>query len=344
MGAVKAVTVTGQDEVSVSSVPDPAIQDPGDAIVRVRRAAICGTDLHVVSQRSERFIPGHEFVGEVTETGGAVTAVAPGDLVTGADYTACGLCWWCLRGDHWHCPERRFFGTGTAFGPMLDGAQAELVRVPHADVVLRRVPTGISLDAAVFLGDTLATAYAAVQRAGYRPGDTLAVVGGGPVGQLTSLVAQACSAGAVVLVEPVAARREFAAANGSLAADPDSARALVEQLTDGRGADAVVDAVGGARGLDTALRMIRSGGTVISVGVHPEQAWPLPAERAFRDELTIRFVIGDFMRDAQPLCALLRAGVVDPTAVASERVSLDDVPAAYRRMAQRSTLKALVLV
>jgi len=340
---MKAVMVTGRDQVRVASVPDPAIQDPGDAIVRVRRAAICGTDLHLASQAAERFIPGHEFAGEVTQTGGAVTAVRAGDLVTAADYTACGRCWWCLRGDHWHCPERRFFGTGTAFGPMLDGAQAELVRVPHADVVLRPVPAGVSLDAAVFLGDTLATGYAAVQRAGYRPGDTLAVVGGGPVGQLTSLVAQACSAGAVVLVEPVAARREFAAANGSLAADPDSARALVDELTDGRGADAVVDAVGGALGLDTALYLVRRGGTVVSVGVHAEQAWSLPAERAFHDELTVRFAIGDFMRDAQPLCALLRAGVVDPTAVASERVSLDDVPAAYRRMAQRSTLKALVL-
>jgi threonine dehydrogenase-like Zn-dependent dehydrogenase len=341
---VKAIMVTGPDQVSVASVADPAIRDPGDAIVRVRRAAICGTDLHVAGHGGEPFVPGHEFVGEVTQTGGAVTAVSAGDLVAGADYTACGRCWWCLRGDHWHCPERRFFGTGTAFGPMLAGAQAELVRVPHADVVLRRVPAGVSLDAAVFLGDTLAIGYAAVQRAGYRPGDTLAVIGGGPVGQLTSLVAQACAAGAVVLVEPVAARREFAAANGSLAADPDSARALVDELTDRRGADAVVDAVGGALGLDTALYLVRRGGTVVSVGVHPEQAWSLPAEQAFSHELTIRFAIGDFIRDAQPLCALLRAGVVDPTLVASERVSLDDVPAAYRRMAQRSTLKALVVV
>lgn len=336
--------VTGPGQVSVASVADPRIQDPGDAIVRVRRAAICGTDLHVVSHATERFIPGHEFAGEVTETGGTVTAVSAGDLVVGGDYTACGVCWWCLREDHWQCPERRFFGTGAAFGPALDGVQAELVRVPHADMVLRRIPAGVSLDAAVFLGDTLATGYAAVQRAGYRPGDTLVVIGGGPVGQLTSLVAQACAAGIVVLVEPVAARRDFAAANGALAAEPDSARALVDEVTEGRGADAVVDAVGGALGLDTALYLVRRAGTVVSVGVHSEQVWSLPAERAFTDELTIRFAIGDFMRDAQPLSALLRAGVVDPTVVASERVSLDDVPGAYRRMAQRSTLKALVLV
>lgn len=338
---MKAVVVGGPDQISVASVPEPVIQEAGDAIVRVLRAAVCGTDLHVV-RSGERFIPGHEFVGEVTETGAAVAAVTPGDLVTGADYTACGHCWWCLRADHWHCPERRFFGTGTTFGPVLDGAQAELVRVPHADVVLQHVPAGVSLDAAVFLGDTLATGYAAVQRAGYRPGDTLAVIGGGPVGQLTSLVAQACAAGAVIVVEPVDSRREFAAANGSLAADPGSARALVDELTDGRGADAVVDAAGGAAGLDAALRLVRRGGIVVSVGVHAEREWPLPAERAFSEELTVRFVIGDFIRDAQPLGALLRAGAVDPTVVASERVSLADVPGAYHRMAERSTLKALV--
>jgi threonine dehydrogenase-like Zn-dependent dehydrogenase len=340
---MRAVVVTGPDQLEVTSVPDPVICNPGDAIVRVRRAAICGTDLHVIGQAGERFIPGHEFAGEVTGTGSAVTSVRPGDLVTGADYTACGQCWWCQRGDHWHCPQRQFFGTGTAFGPALDGAQAELVRVPHADVVLRRLPPGFSLDAAVFLGDTLATGYAAVQRAGYRPGDTLAVVGGGPVGQLTSLVAQACGAGAVILIEPVAARREFAAANGALAAEPDSARALADEVTDGRGADAVVDAVGGTLGLDTALYLVRRGGTVVSVGVHSEPTWSLPAMRAFGDELTVRFAIGDFIRDAQPLTALLRTGVVDPTVVMSERVSLDEVPAAYRRMAQRSTLKALVV-
>jgi len=336
--------LTGPDQVSVTSVAEPGVEHPQDAIVRVVRAAICGTDLHVAahSGRAAGFILGHEYVGEVTETGPAVTRVTAGDLVVGADYTACGRCWWCARRQHWHCPQRRFFGTGPAFGPVLEGAQAELVRVPHADVVLRHLPAGVSLDAAVFLGDTLATGYAAVQRAGFQPGDTVVVVGGGPVGQLTSLVAQACAAGPVVLVEPVSARRDLAAANGSVTADPPGARAAVDELTDGRGADAVVDAVGGALGLDAALGLVRAGGTVVSVGVHTSEAWPLPAARAFTAELTLRFAIGDFMRDAPQLEALVRAGAVDTAVVASERVSLDDVPAAYQRMAQRLTLKTLI--
>lgn len=341
---VKAIVLTGPDQVSVTSVAKPRIQQPQDAIVRVMRAAICGTDLHIAAHSGQAagFILGHEYVGEVTETGPAVTRIALGDLVVGADYTACGRCWWCARQEHWHCRQRRFFGTGPAFGPVLDGAQAELVRVPHADAVLRHVPAGVSLDAAVFLGDTLATGYAAVQRAGYQPGDTVVVVGGGPVGQLTSLVAQACAAGPVVLVEPVSTRRELAAANGSVAVEPASARAAVNELTDGRGADAVVDAVGGALGLDTALELVRDGGTVVSVGVHLSDSWPLPTARAFTAELTLRFAIGDFMRDSQQLGALLRAGAVDPAVVASEWVSLDEVPAAYQRMAQRLTIKTLV--
>jgi threonine dehydrogenase-like Zn-dependent dehydrogenase len=202
----------------------------------------------------------------------------------------------------------------------------------------------VPADAAVFLGDTLATGYAAVQRTARRPGDTLAVVGGGPIGQLTSLAAQACGAGIVVLVEPVAARRDLAAAQGALVTDPDGARALVDRLTDGRGADAVVDAVGGPRGLDTAFALVRRRGSVVSVGVHADAAWALPVARAFTDELTLAFAVGDLARDAGPLVALVRSGAVDPAVVASETVPLDGVPEAYARMAERRTLKTLISV
>ncbi|GEC18431.1 dehydrogenase [Pseudonocardia hydrocarbonoxydans] len=337
----------GQGRVEVDTVPDPRIEEPTDAVVRVRRAAVCGTDLHVVAHPDglpEGFVLGHEFVGEVVEPGAGVHGHRRGDLVVGADFTSCGRCWWCRRGDHWECAQRRFFGTGSAFGPPLAGAQAELVRVPHADTVLQPVPAGVDVDAAVFLGDTLATGYAAVRRAGIAPGDTVAVVGGGPVGQLTALAAQACGAGIVVLVEPVGDRRELAAAQGAVVAAPDDARALVDRLTDGRGADAVVDAVGGRRGLDAACALVRRRGTVVSVGVHTDPGWELPVARAFADELTLAFAIGDLARDAGPLLALVRSGALDPAVVASETVPLDGVPQAYARMAGRRTLKALIAV
>lgn len=344
---MRAVVFAGNGVVRVGTVPDPVPRQPTDAVVRVRRASICGTDLHAIAHPEHLpvgFVLGHEFVGEIVQVGPGVRGLSVGDLVVGADFTACGRCWWCRRGCHWECPERRFFGTGSAYGPPLPGAQAELVLVPYADVVLHPVPAGVSLDAAIFLGDALATGYAAVQRAELRTGDAVAVVGGGPVGQLTSLAAQACGAGPVIVVEPVESRRRLAAANGALATDLDTARAMVNDVTGGRGADAVIDAVGGPAGLSTALGLVRARGNVVSAGVHRDREWPLPVGRAFAAELTLRFVIGDLMRDRDALCALLFSGLVDPTVVASEIVQLDAVPEAYARMADRRTLKPLVVI
>jgi threonine dehydrogenase-like Zn-dependent dehydrogenase len=341
---MKAVLYAGDGQVAVESVCEPSLADPSDAVVRVRRAAVCGTDLHVVAHAEHLprgTILGHEFVGEVVEIGSAVRGHSVGDLVVGADFTACGTCWWCRRGDHWECAERRFFGTGASFGPPLAGAQTEFVRVPFADTVLRTVPDGIGLDAAVFLGDTLATGYAAVRRADLRPGDTVAVVGGGPVGQLTSLAAQACGAGVVILIEPVEARRDLAARQGSITSAPETAKDLVGQLTDGRGADTVIDAIGDERGLETSFSLVRRRGRIVSVGVH-SGTWQLPAARAFADELTLRFAIGNLMRDGEELTALLRSGVIDPAVVATETVPLDAAPDAYRRMAERRALKSLI--
>ena len=341
---MKAVVFAGAGRVGLADVPDPVLREPTDAIVRVQRAAICGTDLHIVGhpgQLPEGFVLGHEFAGQIVDLGDGVRGHRHGDRVLGADFTACGTCWWCRRGDHWECAERQFFGTGSVFGPPLPGGQAELVRVPFADTVLRPVPADVSLDAAVFLGDTLATAHVAVQRAGLRPGDTVAVIGGGPVGQLTSLAAQACGAGVVILVEPVESRRHLATIEGALAAAPDDARALVEQNTDGRGADAVIDAIGGQTGLTMAFDLVRRRGTIVSAGVHTE-AWSLPAGRAFADELCLRFAIGDPMRHGDEIAGLVRSGAIDPTVVASETIGLDDAPGAYRRMAERRALKSLI--
>ncbi|WP_395727556.1 alcohol dehydrogenase catalytic domain-containing protein [Nakamurella sp.] len=337
----------GDGRVRVDTVPDPEVSGPEDAVVRVRRAAVCGTDLHVVAHPDglpAGSVLGHEFVGEIVAAGPAVQGHRLGDMVFGADYAACGRCWWCRRGDHWECDHRSFFGTGAAFGPPLAGAQAELVRVPFADATLRPVPAGLSPDAAVFLGDTLATGYAAIARARITPGDTVAILGGGPVGQLTSLAAQAVGAGVVLLVEPVGARRELASAQGAVTAEPETARTVVDRVTDGRGADLVVDAVGGPRALDAAFAMVRRRGTVISVGVHRDLGWSLPVARAFGDELTLRFVVGNALRDGDALIALVRSGAIDPTVVATDTVRLDQAPDAYRRMADRRTLKTLIAI
>lgn len=342
---MRAVVFAGVNDVRVVEVPDPVLEAPTDALVRVRRAAVCGTDLHTIAHPdgiSAGSILGHEFCGEVVATGSAVRRFVPGVRVSGADFTACGQCWWCRGGHQWECADRQFFGTGEAFGPPLAGAQAELVRVPFADSVLAPVSSGVGWDAALFTGDILATGYAAVQQSRISPGDTVAVIGGGPVGQFASLCAQACSAGPVVLIEPVEARRVFAHEHGAVTATPESARSVLDALTDGRGADAVIEAVGGPRGLDTGLSLVRRCGTLVSVGVHPQPTYPLPVARAFTDELTISFAIGNAMRDRDRIDGLVRSGAIDPTVVIDYRTDLAGAPDAYAAMAERRVMKAVI--
>ncbi|WP_253864044.1 alcohol dehydrogenase catalytic domain-containing protein [Prauserella halophila] len=342
---MRAVVYREPGRVEVATVPEPTVLEPEDVVVGVTCAAVCGTDLHLVADGHglpPGTVLGHEYTGTVLATGTSVRTVAVGDRVAGADFTACGRCWWCRRGDHWECAHRQFLGTGGAFGPALPGAQAERVRVPHADNTLRPLPYGVSDEAAVLLGDVLPTGYAAIQRADLRPGDTVAVVGGGPVGQLASLAAQACGAGPVVVVEPVADRRALAADNGALAVGPDEASELLASLTHGRGADAVVDALGAPRGLDAAMALVRRRGTVCSVGVPSVEHWSMPVRDAFVNEVTVRFAIGDLMRDGDALTALLETGVLDPTVVLTETVDMARAPDGYQAMAERRTLKVLV--
>ncbi len=343
---MRAVVYRAAGEVALAEVPRPTLVESTDAIVKVRLAGICGTDLHVVRGDFPGITPGtvvgHEFVGEVVEVASALRRIRPGDRVMAADFTACGHCRWCERADHWHCGQRAFFGTGTAFGPPLAGAQAEFVRVPHADQTLGVMPPGLSDEAALLAGDNLATAWVAMERAATAAGDCVVVIGGGAVGQLVALSAQAVAAGVVVVVEPNAARRAFARDQGSLAVAPDAAFAAVAQLTDGDGADVVVEAVGTAATMDLALELVRPRGRVVSVGAHSAAQWRFPLARAFDEELSVGFAIGDGIRLRRKLVRLLTSAAFDPTVVVDARGTLADVPALYRQLAAQERLKAVV--
>ncbi|HEV7863635.1 MAG TPA: alcohol dehydrogenase catalytic domain-containing protein [Acidimicrobiia bacterium] len=342
---MRAIVYAGPGRVAVEEVPDPRLEEPHDALVRVSLSAICGTDLHFVHGQADMepgTVLGHEFVGDVIAVGSAVRGLRAGERVLGSDFTACGACWWCRRGDHWECPERQFFGTGTAFGKALAGAQAEIVRVPQASTVLCPLPPGCAPERAIFVGDSLATGFAAAERGGVSPGDTVVIMGGGAVGQMASLACQAVGAAVVIVVDLVDDRRALAAAQGALSATPEEVEPLVRRLTAGRGADVAVDAVGGARVLDAALTLVRPRGTVVSVGAHFDASFALPVRRAFAEELTVTFAIGDAMRLRDRLLPLVATGVIDPTVVVTERVGLSDVPAAYERFARHEAVKILI--
>ena len=342
---MRAVVFDSPGKVALADVPEPRIEQPGDAIVDIGVSAICGTDLHAlhgIDGIPPGTVLGHEFAGEIVAVGPAVQHRKVGELVNASDFTACGRCWWCRNGDHWECEDRSFFGFGSVFGEPLPGAQSEMIRVPHADSVLCPVPERCSAEAAIFVGDTLACGFAAAERGRLLPGETVAIVGGGTVGQMAALACQTLGAATVVVSDTLPARRQVAASNGSIAAAPAEAGRVVSELTGGRGADLAIDAVGGAGPLLAACGLVRRRGRIISVGAHFDESFPYPIAKAFAEELTLGCAIGDSIRLRDRIFPLLSAGIIDPTVVVTASVSLDEVPEAYRRMANHDELKVLI--
>jgi 2-desacetyl-2-hydroxyethyl bacteriochlorophyllide A dehydrogenase len=343
---VKAVVLAGVGDVRLEEVPDARILEPTDAIVAVRAAAICGADLFPLHGMTPGFengtILGHEFAGVVVDRGEAVTAVDVGERVTNTSMVADGTCPACRAGRSTQCTGRALFGYSGVY-PRLDGAQAELVRVPHADRVLAPLPDGVADDAAVFLADNLPTAYdAVITRGGVHEGDLVCVVGLGAVGLMSVMCA--VHAGARVLaVDGVEARRETAARLGAEAIAPEEALEAVNARSDGLGgADIVVEAAGSPGALDAALRLARGRGIVSVVGAHFEPDFPLDNHLMFERELTLRFSIGDAAGHRPKLLELIATGQLDPVSVVSHRLPLADAPEAYRMFDAREATKVVL--
>jgi alcohol dehydrogenase len=341
---VKAVVLHGPGDIGVDDVPDPAIVDDGDAIVAVRATAICGADLFPFHGLTPGFeagtVLGHEFAGEVVEVGAGVKAVRPGRRVVNTSMISDGTCPSCLAGRVTQCEGRSLFGYSGVY-PRLDGGQAELVRVPHADRVLRPLPDEVSDEAAVFLADILPTGHAAVVRGGIAPGDTVVVVGCGPVGLMAVLCA-AGLAGRLIAVDGVAARRELAERLGAEAVAPEHAAETVAEATGGLGADVVIEAAGSPAGLDAALRLTRGRGIVSVVGAHFEPDFPLDNALMFERELTLRFSIGDPTQDGKLLLDRLVSGELDPTKIVTHRLPLAEAAEAYRLFDSREATKVVL--
>lgn len=342
---MKAVVLRGPGDVGVDEVADPAIQQPGDAIVRVRATAICGADLFPFHGLTPGFesgtILGHEFAGVVVDKGDAVRRVDVGQRVVNTSMVADGTCPACRAGRVTQCSGRALFGYSGVY-QRLDGGQADFVRVPHADRVLAPLPDEVPDDAAVFLSDNLPTAYdAVVVRGGVRRGDLVCVVGLGAVGLMAVMCAVDTGA-RVLAVDGVEARRGAAEGLGAEAVSPGDAADAIAQAGDGLGADVVVEAAGSPGALDASLRLARGRGTISVVGAHFEPDFPLDNHLMFERELTLRFSIGDAAGHRERLLELIAAGRLDPAIVITHRLKLVDAAEAYGLFDSREATKVVM--
>lgn len=294
---MRAVVLESEGHVSVTTCPPPRVEEPTDVVVRVSLAGICGSDLHIVDGRDKGCRPGtimgHEIVGVVHAVGHAVKRFSEGDRVVAPFTVNCGACFYCDAGLTGRCERSLGFGFVTEGGRGLQGGQAEFVRVPFADTSLVKLPAafndGQELEDkdALFLGDILSTAYGAAQAGRIKVGDVVAVVGLGPVGLLCVQAAKALGAAHVVAVDLDGVRRQKAATFGAVACEAAQARTICNELTQGRGADVVLEAVGTAPALDLALRLVRPGATIAIAGFHTQPVYPLPISEGYNLNLTI---------------------------------------------------------
>src|SRR5579884_2663277 len=215
---MRAVTFQSPEKVAVEDRPEPRLESPQDAVVQIEASGICGSDLHIYHGRVKMdpgFTIGHEFVGTVLEAGDQVTRVSPGDRVLGCFHSACGTCFFCLRGAYHKCDHMRVFGHGPVLGS-LQGTQAEQALVPMSNLTLRKVPENVSDDVALFAGDVMGTGYHAIYEGGVRAGDSVAVLGLGPVGLCAVQAAIGAGAGPVLAIDTVEDRLNVAKQFGAI--------------------------------------------------------------------------------------------------------------------------------
>ena len=341
----------GPGRVAVEDVPVPRVAEPDDVVVRVERTAICGSDLHLLHGKTPGMSPGsvigHEFTGRVHEAGTAVGGVSEGDLVLGSFLIACGECPACRRDRFNFCERRRALGLGSLTGD-LDGAQAEYVLVPVADVNLKRLPGDLDdagQERVLFAGDILATGFYAAALADLAPEETVAVIGAGPVGLFCALAARALGARPFVLdTDPARAafaREQYGLDGAPLDPDGDAAAAVVEATGDL--ADVVIEAVGAPAAFKTALRCARDGGRVIVVGVYGAERYDLPMGMVWVRGLQVRFAgMANVQAHWDATLEAVARDVFDPTKVITHRLSLDDAEKGYELFAAREAMKVVM--
>ena len=274
--------------------------------------------------------------------GDGVTGVAEGDRVLGTYGTACGECFFCRREEFHKCDSGRVFGHGATLGS-LQGAQADQLLVPNANLTLRRVPDGVSDDVALFAGDVMGTGYHAIAETGVESGGSVAIVGLGPVGLCSVQAAKAAGADAVIAIDTVAERLEMARSFGATPVHltEEDPRGAVKQATEGRGVDAAVDAVGHPDALALACRVARKAATVSATGVYAEPI-ELHMGIVWIKALTLKTGHANVIKHLDPVLAALADGRLDPAPLVTHRISRDEAPEAYEIYDRREALKIVL--
>jgi len=342
---MKAVTFQAPGQVRVEDRPEPRLQNPDEAVVRIDTTGICGSDLHIYHGRVKvepGFTIGHEFVGTVLEVGDGVSRVAPGDRVCGCFHTACGECFFCRRGAYHECDAKRTFGHGATLGS-LQGTQAERALVPNADLTLRKVPDSLTDDIALFAGDVMGTGYHAIAEGGVGTGDSIAVLGLGPVGLCAVQTAVAIGAGPVLAIDTVDDRLDMARLFGAtpIHLTEESPRDVVRTVTEGRGVDLAVDAVGHPDALDLAIRLARKAGTIAVIGVYAERC-EVHVGLVWLKGMTLRAGPANVIGHVDRVLEMLEAGSLDPTPLVTHHMALEDAPEAYGVYDRREALKIVL--
>jgi alcohol dehydrogenase len=340
---MQALVYHGPGEKEWESKSDPTIEQPTDAIVQIDTTTICGTDLHIlkgdVPTVTDGRTLGHEAVGTVVESGSGVEDIQRGDKVLVSCISACGRCKYCRRGLQSQCLS----GGGWILGHLVDGTQAEYVRTPFADTSLYKVPEGLSDEQVLFLADILPTGFEiGVLNGGVKPGDTVVVVGAGPVGLAAIITAKLYGPGRIVAVDLDNSRLERAQEFGAdvvINNSSENAVERVQEMTDGLGADVVMEAVGVPATFELCTELVCPGGRVANIGVHGEPA-TLHLETLWIKSITITTGLVDAY-STLTLLNLVSEGRLDPTGLTTHRFELNEIMEAYDVFADAANTNAI---
>ena len=342
---MKALVYRGPGDKAVEDRPKPALQAPGDAIVKITKTTICGTDLHILKGDVATCAPGrilgHEGVGVIDSVGAGVTAFNPGNRVLISCISSCGKCEYCRRGMYSHCTTG-----GWILGNEIDGTQAEYVRIPHADTSLYPIPDGADEEALVMLSDILPTGFeCGVLNGKVAPGSTVAIVGAGPIGLAAMLTAQFYSPAEIIMIDLDGNRLEVARRFGATltinSADGKAAE-RVKAVTGGHGVDAAIEAVGVPATFQLCQDIVAPGGVIANVGVHGK-AVDLHLERLWSLNITITTRLVDTVTTPM-LLKTVQAKKIDPKLLITHRFRLDQILDAYETFGHAASTGALKVI